>query len=281
MTRENHPSTAHRALTARLDRRTLFGLGGATAVGATAAALAGAGPAAASAPCVDESSLTLVRNIDGVPMYYEPDGRAAGASFNPAFLDRVVAWKKFWDENTPYPAMDKFRHYGGYNNRQDGCVSYHNFGRAFDLTSAWTGDTRHYTFRYDIWKSWSGAELERVRKQYWTAAASCNLYFAHTLTYLFNTAHHNHIHIDNAASGTNLSTYSGTGVQVTSLQAILNYVWGKGTEVDGVYGPISKQHAAEVLETIGQGGSLATGSTTEWRALMTASVRQGSGQQTY
>lgn len=270
---------AGRSLPRHFDRRAILGLGGA-AVGTAAVAMLPGG-AAHAAPCVNEASLPLQRSVGGATMYYVETLQPAGARLEPAFFARLGAWKTFWQQNTTYSPMDQLIHYGGYNNRNDGCVSMHNYGRAFDITSAWSGTVRQFSLRYDIWRSWTGSQLTTVRRQYWTAAASFHLYFEHTLTYLFNTAHHNHIHIDNKVSGSGLSRFSGTTAQVQALQAMLNYVWAKGTKVDGVWGPQTDRHAREVLTRIGKPGSVSTASATGWRNLLTATTRKGSGRQAY
>ena len=70
------------------------------------------------------------------------------------------------------------------------------------------------------------------------------------------------------------------GTQTTSIQAMLNHVWGKGTGIDGVYGAQTTQHSNEVLARIGKGGSLTT-SQGHWHAFLTATTRKGSGMQAY
>lgn len=286
------PTPSHRR-TPSIDRRAL--LGGLTAAGLAAAGASPAyanprgsgpvgderrGPARLAAACVSETSLPYQNTINSAALYYEPTSAAASFRFDSTMHSRLRVWQTFWDANTPYPVMTSLDSYGAYVNRNDGCVSMHNYGRAFDIASAWTGSTRHFTARYDIWKAWTGTELTNVRVQYWAAAASLHMHFAHTLTYLYNTAHHNHFHVDNAVSGSGLSSLSKSGTQTWSTQAMLNYVWGKGTGIDGVWGSQTTQHSDEVLARIGKGGSL-TSSQSHWHAFLTATTRKGTGMQAY
>lgn len=278
------------------NRRAVLNLGGLTAAGfaATAAAPAYANPRATgpvgdeqrsvatslAATCVDETTMPYQNTINAAALHYEPTSAAARFRFNTTMHSRLKVWQTFWDANTPYPVMNRIDSYGAYVNRNDGCVSMHNYGRAFDIASAWTSGTRHFTARYDVWKSWTGTDLTSVRTQYWAAAASLHMHFEHTLTYLYNTAHHNHFHVDNARSGSGLSVLSKSGTQTYSIQAMLSYVWGKGTAIDGVYGSQTTQHSNEVLARIGTGGSLTT-SQSHWHAFLRATTRKGTGMQAY
>lgn len=279
MTIPNPTPDARRTL-ARLDRRTLFGLGGAALAGTVAAGTIGAG-AASAAPCVPESSMPYQNEIDGIPLVYEPTKAAARFRFNTTFYGRLEAWHRDWSANAAEPRMTVLRSYGAYVNRNDGCTSLHNYGRGFDIASGWSGASRIFTARYDLWKGWTGTELTNVRREYWTAVASLSMYFEHTLTYLYNTAHHNHIHVDNAKNGAAMTTFSGGNIQSKNAQAILAYIWGKSVVIDGAFGAQSQQAAKEVLARIGVSGTVARGSTSTWQALLKASVRKGSGKQAY
>ncbi|MFC7490450.1 MULTISPECIES: hypothetical protein [unclassified Knoellia] len=278
-----------------IDRRAVLNLGGLTAAGFAAVAATpayarprGTGPvgderrsaAGALAACVTETTMPYQSTINSAALAYEPTSAAASFRFNTTMHSRLKVWQSFWDANTPYPAMDRIDSYGAYVDRGDGCVSLHNYGRAFDIASAWTGGTRHFSARYDTWKAWTGTELTGVRVQYWAAAASLHMHFEHTLTYLYNTAHHNHFHVDNSRSGAGLSVLSKSGTQTYSIQAMLNYVWAKGTGIDGVYGAETTQHSNEVLARIGMGGTLTT-SQSHWHAFLTATTRKGTGMQAY
>ncbi|WP_353951974.1 hypothetical protein V6K52_00620 [Knoellia sp. S7-12] len=296
MNEQSTPQPAPSATRSPLNRRAVLNLGGLTAAGFAAIASTpayadprGTGPVgdenrsaagALAAACVTETTMPYQNTINSAALYYEPTSAAASFRFNTTMHSRLKVWQSFWDANTPYPVMNRIDSYGAYVDRGDGCVSLHNYGRAFDIASAWTGTTRHFSARYDTWKAWTGTELTGVRIQYWAAAASLHLHFEHTLTYLYNTAHHNHFHVDNSRSGAGLSVLSKSGTQTNSIQAMLNYVWGKGTGIDGVYGNQTIQHSNEVLAQIGKGGSLTT-SQSHWHAFLTATTRKGTGMQAY
>lgn len=282
--------------TSPLNRRAVLNLGGLTAAGFAAIASTpayadprGTGPVgdeyargtgALAAACVTETTMPYQNTINSAALHYEPTSAAASFRFNTTMHSRLKVWQTFWDANTPYPVMNRIDSYGAYVNRNDGCVSLHNYGRAFDIASAWTSGTRHFTARYDTWKTWTGTDLTNVRIQYWAAAASLHMHFEHTLTYLYNTAHHNHFHVDNSRSGSGLSVLSKSGTQTYSIQAMLKYVWGKTTVIDGVYGSETTQHSNEVLARIGTGGSL-TSSQSHWHAFLRATTRKGTGMQAY
>jgi hypothetical protein len=176
--------------------------------------------------------------------------------------------------------------YGAYVNRNDGCVSYHNFGRAFDLSRIYATNPANgslnkvFNGRFDQWSGTSGAALTAVRKQYWATSASLHYHFKHVLTYLFNSAHNNHIHADNSVSGGGNSTFStGASAQVQHVQACVTYIWGRPVTLDGIWGPQTSGAAGAVLSRIGRSGSLTTQSN--WLEFNRATLRFGSGAQTF
>jgi hypothetical protein len=236
------------------------------------------------------STIWQHNEILGFVTPYEPDGDGATNTFyyNAAFYNRIETWFRFFRANTPIAWGPPFqiRTYGVYVNRGDGCSSYHNFGRAFDLSRIYATDpatrTLHQVFnaRYDQWRSQTGSALTTTRKRYWATAASVHYHFRSTLTYLYNTAHHNHIHFDNGVSGSgNTAFSSGSSAQVEHVQACLVYVWGQSLAIDGIWGPQSSAAAGRVLARIGRSGSLGTQSN--WLEFNRATLRFGSGTQTY
>ncbi len=175
--------------------------------------------------------------------------------------------------------------YGVYANRSDGCVSMHNFGRAFDLTRLYATNagvlTKVFNGRYDQWRSSTGSTLTTTRKRYWATAASLHYHFKYVLTYVYNTAHWNHIHFDNQVSGSGNSTFStGSTSQVKHVQACCTYIWGYPTTIDGIWGPQTAGNSSKALARIGRSGAI-TSSQTNWLEFNKATLRFGSGRQAY
>lgn len=219
--------------------------------------------------------------------YYEPTGAASSFRYNPTFYSRCETWLYFWYVNTPLSWLTPLRiwTYGVYAYRNDGCVSMHNYGRAFDLTRIYATvngvNTKVFNGRYDQWRTWTGSSLTTVRKRYWATAASLHYHFKYVLTYFYNSAHWNHIHFDNQVSGSGNSTFStGSKSQVQHVQACCTYIWGYPTTIDGIWGPQTSGNSSKVLARIGRSGSL-TSSQTNWLEFNKASLRFGSGRQSY
>lgn len=208
-------------------------------------------------------------------------------SYNDTFYDRVETWFQFFRQNTPIAWGPPFEIWcwGVFVDKGTCGPSMHKVGRAFDISRIYATDpatnTRHQVFnaRYDIWKSWTGSDLTTVRKQYWATAASLNYHFQHTLTYAYNSDHHNHIHFDNDVSGSGNSSFNQSSGQKLSAQSTLNALWGESLDVDGSWGPKSTAAASRALARIGLSGSFSTQSN--WLAFNRASLRFGSGTQTY
>jgi hypothetical protein len=234
------------------------------------------------------STVFAQSEIAAQPTYYEVSGKTATFSYNSTFYSRLETWLEFFYNNSPVPwtRPGQIWTYGAYLNRNDGCVSHHNTGRAFDISRVYckdpaTGDlVKRFNARYDQWKSTTGSTLTTTRKNYWATAASLNYHFKYVLTYLYNADHSNHIHVDNSQSGSGNSTFTtGTKSQVQCVQAQANYVWGANLTIDGDYGPKSIAAVNSILARIGRSGSLTT--QANWLEFNKATMRFGSGAQTY
>jgi hypothetical protein len=259
-------------------RRTILGGVGAGAlglVGAGATGLASAGPASA------HGTITTYPGINGARTVYEVNGRLTSWGYRPSFHTRLNSWLAFWNANTPSGMADASRVWG-YGAHYDGRpTEAHNNGRGFDLSRIYTGSTRRFIARYDIWSHWSGSDLRTARRHYWATSASAHHHFRNVLTYLYNADHHNHIHIDNLVSGTSNSSFdSSSRAQVLHVQACCRFVWGLPTTIDGVWGTQTARHSTRVLRAAG----VATGgidTQSRWLAFNRATMRKGYGTQTY
>ena len=222
------------------------------------------------------------------PTWYDDSSPAAASfSYDPTFYSRLETWLSFWYFNTPLSWLKPLRVYslGAYSNRNDGCTSMHNYGRAFDLTRVYATINgtlgRGMSARYNIWRTWTGSDLTKIRKQYWATSASLHYHFRHVLTYLYNTDHWTHIHIDNQVSGSGNSNFStASTAQVQHVQACCTYIWGYATTIDGIWGPQTQGNSSKVLARIGRSGSL-TSSQTNWLEFNRATLRFGTGTQSY
>lgn len=255
-------------------------LGGALATTALGGlSLATAGTAAA------HGEIVTYPGINGARTYYEVSGGAASWGYQPAFHDRLNSWLAFWNANTPSTWADASQvwGYGAHTDSRESTA--HNAGRGFDLSRIYTGadPLRRFFARYDIWKDWAENDTKRtVRRRYWATSAASHHHFQNVLTYLFNSAHWNHIHIDNLVSGSGNSTFStGSRAQVQHVQACCRFVWGLDTAIDGVWGTQTANHSTRVLRAAGIGSGGITSSQSNWLAFNRHTMRKGYETQSY
>ena len=91
------------------------------------------------------------------------------------------------------------------------------------------------------------------------------------LTYRFDAAHANHIHVDNGMSGAGRSTFSGRSrVQNQAVQAICQYIWSLPAPDTGRWDAATRDAVRTVLEGLGVRGSLTNQEV--WQEFLHASV---------
>ena len=130
-------------------------------LGTAAAGLASAGPASA------HGTITTYSTINGARTVYEVTGNLASWGYRPSFHTRLNTWLAFWNANTPSGYANASRVWG-YGAHYDGRpTEAHNNGRGFDLSRIYTGSTRRFIARHDIWRNWSGSDLTTARRHYW------------------------------------------------------------------------------------------------------------------
>jgi len=263
---------------AGLGRRRLLGLAAGGAVAASGIVL----PASAAEA---HGNITTYAGIWQQFTVYEGNGEITPFGYLPSFHGQLDDWLQFWYNNTPPRFIEPLRvwTYGAHTDARESVA--HNAGRGFDLTQIYTSEgdgDLHQRFRadYDVWRNQSGDNLAVTRKRYWATSASAHYHFRWVLTYLYNSAHWNHIHIDNTQSGIALPAFEADVTQVQHVQACCRFIWGKDTYIDGVWGDESKRHSHEVLQRIGKDGFLAT-SKSHWQAFNRATLRKGYDVQEY
>ena len=266
-----------------LDRRSLLrvGIGGMVGVsgligiaGCTNAPLPGTG---GSAPfCASRAEVEPHRRLNGARFIYDISGEAQPFRFEPTFFGQLGGWLTDYLELSQLPEPDTISTFGSWLDGEPDCDSWHDAGRAFDLSRLITDGRVQVSCRYDVWKHYRGARLRRFRTSYWGLAASLHLHFASVLTYLYNTDHHNHIHIDNGRSGDGRSTFSRRSeAQVQAVQGMLTHVWDRPVEVTGRWNGATSDACRAVLESTDSTGTLTDGAE-QWHAFLRATTSRGS-----
>lgn len=177
-------------------------------------------------------------SIDGTPVYYfrDSDGDPHPATFycKRGFFDDLVSWAqnlKYLSSthgNRDYNTISFFVSAGAYNCRNDGCVSAHNYGRALDLDSIKWNGVRCAPYYQDH------SDSDRTkRRRYFAVDAVTRRWFRYVLDGNYNSAHRDHIHMDN--DGLPLVCLKDSTSDTVFVQASCNNFMGAGLAVDGVW----------------------------------------------
>lgn len=221
-------------------------------VGAAATLLAGCvGSQPSPGPGVDEGptcrtpgELVEFDHVGTGELRYDETSAATTMRAEPGFLAQLHAWADDWAVVSGLGAITSVTSFGAY---VDKCSSYHQIGQAFDVTAV-AHDGGEVSLRYDRWGPGSAAEL----RDYWRLAASLHLHFGYTLAYPYDTAHHNHIHVDNIVSGDALSRFDErSGTQVQLVQHACRHVFGHDVEDTGTYDEQTKEAVRRVQSAAG------------------------------
>lgn len=240
----------------QLTRRRLLGLALSGASSALLTACSGGIPIPGreQAVCVPRDRLERHTALAGLPLVYEVSRRRNAFWFDPGFAAQLGTW--LTDVREAGLEADELWTYGAWTDGSDQCRSWHNSGRAFDVARVRVPDG-FVSCRYDQWRTTTGAELRRALRDYWALAASLHGHFAYVVTYLYDTEHHNHIHVDNGRSGTGRSEFDpGSITQVQAIQAIASYVWGRPTDITGRWDGPTRDATRAILAEIGPDADL-------------------------
>jgi hypothetical protein len=261
-----------------MNRRSVIGagIGGMLGIAGLAGCSSG-GPLPTPGPeptCSARGEVVPHRELNGARLIYDISGNAQSFRFEPAFFGQLSAWLGDYLELSGTARPDTVSTFGSWLDGEPDCDSWHDSGRAFDLARLITDGTVEVSCRYDLWRGYTGAELERVRTRYWALAASAHLHFASVLTYLYNTDHHNHIHLDNGTSGDELSSFNRRSrAQVQAVQGMLSYVWDRPVEITGRWDRATARACRDVLSGTDTSGDLTDGRD-QWHAFLRATTRR-------
>lgn len=221
------------------------------------------------ASCVPVADTETYARLGEARLRYEVNDKPITLRMAPGFAGQLETWFRDWRDLTG-TAPDLVGTYGAWLPDDGRCDSWHYAGRAFDLSRLAIGGTDLVSCRYDTWGS--GATTGRLAG-YWALAASLHLHFAYVLTYLYDDAHHNHIHVDNGVSGAGMSTFTGRSrVQNQAVQAICRYLWDRPVPLTGAWDAATRSGVADILSGLDLTGGLTHQET--WQGLLRATVRR-------
>ncbi|MEO7129807.1 MAG: hypothetical protein ABIZ07_00325 [Dermatophilaceae bacterium] len=269
----------------RLSRRGVLTLGG---VGAAALlgggyALLGTAEAAhpvtmtresrADAVAVAHAELQSGTAVGSAAYVYEVDGKRAAYFVTAAFGARLERWMATWREHTGLEP-DEIRSYGAWT--RGGGGSWHHSGEAFDVAGLRASGKDLASARYDRWRDDTAADVRRQQRLYWRLAASLHTEFADVVTYLYDSDHANHIHVDTGRFGPAGAPrlLRRSSVQVQAVQAMCRHIWGRDdVQINGEFDSVTRDATTAILRDHGGRGELAEGAEA-WRAFMVATMRE-------
>ncbi|SDB88355.1 hypothetical protein GA0111570_10669 [Raineyella antarctica] len=219
------------------------------------------------ADCVPAASMGTYDNLAGARLVYEVNDRATRFRIEPGFAGQFEAWLAEWNALTGTTTRT-LGTYGSWLADDGACDSWHHSGRAFDVARVLDAAGEVVSCHYDLW----GADPDEGRlPAYWALAAGLHAHFAYVLTYLYDDAHANHIHVDNGISGSGLSGFSGRSrVQIQAVQAICTHLWSVGTPTTGSWDPATRASVRTVLDRLGLRGNLTA--TDVWQGFLRGSI---------
>lgn len=219
---------------------------------------------------VDRTDLQARTRVGPAAYVYEISGRPATYYVDVAFGERLDAWLELHRLHTG-EAPDAVRSYGAWVRGRP--TSWHSSGQAFDLARLRADGRDLVSLRYDEWRDAPAAELRRRLRDYWRVAAGLHHEFADVLTYLYDDAHTNHIHVDTGRFGVERPRLiRRSRVQVQAVQAMCQHVWGRtDVELTGEWDDATRAVTGEILERVGGPGELHE-SREAWQAFMVATM---------
>ena len=159
-------------------------------------------------------------------MGYEVGRTITTYKADPRFVELLNVWAEDWATLSGLGAITTLWSYGAY---VDKCDSFHSAGRALDISEV-EHEGGSVSCRYDVWGPGTATQV----RNYWRLAASLHLHFGYTLTHLYDEAHHNHIHIDNAVSKWDATVFRPRSrVQVVMVQAACQSVFDADVDITG------------------------------------------------
>ncbi|HEX2050762.1 MAG TPA: hypothetical protein VHJ34_09045 [Actinomycetota bacterium] len=174
--------------------------------------------------------------IDGTPIYYGSPGNYSRISIRAesSFYNKLVTWIRTLRSysssygGTSFSSLSWLGHVGAYVCK-DGC---HGRGRALDLNYVqWNG------YALNIYGGAHASGTLSVRRRYLAVDAACRKHLKYTLDGWYNSAHANHIHMDDHTAPI-LSRSASSDTKF--VQAVCNNFNNAGLSIDGIWGSLTE-----------------------------------------
>jgi len=219
---------------------------------------------------VDFRDLQARQRIGSAIHVYEVTARPSTFYVTEPFGVRLDRWLALHRRHVG-PAPDEIGSYGAWV--AGAAASWHSSGEAMDIARLRTGGRDLTSLRYDQWRDAPAPELRRRLALYWRTAAGLHHEFADVLTYLFDAAHSNHIHVDIGRFGPEQPRLiRRSHAQVQAVQAMCRHVWGRtDVAVSGDFDDVTRDATTRILEQAGGPGELAD-SRESWQAFLVATM---------
>ena len=221
---------------------------------------------------VDFTALQARRRVGPAAYVYEVTERPATYFVTEPFGARLDRWLALHRRHVGQ-SPDQVRSFGAWV--RGSATSWHSSGEAIDLARLRAGGRDLASLRYDQWRDAPASELRRRLALYWRTAAGLHHEFADVLTYLFDAAHANHIHVDIGRFGPERPRLiQRSNAQVQAVQAMCRHVWGRtDVEITGEFDDVTREATTRILHAAGGPGELAD-SREAWQAFMVATMEQ-------
>ena len=221
---------------------------------------------------VGADDLEARRRIGTAANAYEVTGRAATIYVTEPFGNRLDRWLALHRLHIG-PAPDEILTFGAWV--RGSATSWHSSGEALDIARLRADGKDLVSLRHDQWGDAPASELRLRLALYWRTAAGLHHEFADVLTYLFDAAHANHIHVDIGRFGPEQPRLiRRSDVQVQAVQAMCRHVWGRADiEITGDFDDVTRDATTSILEGVGGPGELAD-SREAWQAFMVATMQR-------
>ncbi|MCU1535813.1 MAG: hypothetical protein JWP82_164 [Humibacillus sp.] len=219
---------------------------------------------------VDFRVLEARRRLGSARHVYEVSRRSATSYVTAPFGVRLDRWLALHRTHVGQD-LDEITSFGAWV--RGSSTSWHSSGEAIDLARLRRAGRDLTSLRHDEWRDAPAAELRRRLALYWRTAAGLHHEFADVLTYLFDSAHANHIHVDLGRFGPERPRFiRRSTVQVQAVQAMCVHVWGDtSVSLTGDYDDATRAATSRILEGAGAPGEL-TDSRAAWQAFMVATM---------